>query len=118
MKRTKKKRGAAAVEFGLVLIPLSLILLGIIDYGWAFLQAAQVSNAAREGARAAAVGDDGAAAANFYLNQVFLDGERNVTVTNGADRVTVRVDYTFEPLVDFVPLPDQLTSEVTMRIED
>jgi Flp pilus assembly protein TadG len=48
-------RGAAAVEFALLLPVLIAILLGIIEFGLAFNSQLQVTNAAREGARAAAV---------------------------------------------------------------
>ena len=52
-KRWKSNRGAVAVEFALVLILLSLILFGTIEFGWAFFTKAIVTNAAREGARLA-----------------------------------------------------------------
>ena len=50
-----KERGAAAVEFALVLLPLLLLLLGIIEFGWIFNQQVSLSNAARETARHYAV---------------------------------------------------------------
>jgi Flp pilus assembly protein TadG len=117
VKNHARRRGAAAVEFGLLLVPLVLILLGIIDYGWAFLQASQVKNAAREGARAAAVGEDGASAADLYLTQAGMLEARSTAITTTADRVTAAVTYDFSPLVGFVPLPDQLTGQVSMRLE-
>ncbi|WP_074260833.1 TadE/TadG family type IV pilus assembly protein [Agromyces cerinus] len=46
-----RERGAAAVEFALVLLPLCFLLLGIIDFGWVFNQQVSLSNAARESAR-------------------------------------------------------------------
>ena len=46
-----RERGAAAVEFALVLLPLCLILLGIIEFGWIFNQQLGLSNAARETVR-------------------------------------------------------------------
>lgn len=55
--RRRKERGAAAVEFGLVLIPLMTILLGLIQYGWYFYVSQSASAAAREGARRVIVGD-------------------------------------------------------------
>ena len=58
----KNQRGAAAVEFGLVLPVLLMILLGIIDYGWVFFSQLQMTNAVREGARRGVVQDTPAAA--------------------------------------------------------
>ncbi|WP_448808428.1 TadE/TadG family type IV pilus assembly protein [Agromyces bauzanensis] len=48
-------RGAAAVEFALVLIPLIVLLLGIIEFGYIFNQQLTVTNAAREGSRYLAI---------------------------------------------------------------
>ena len=48
-------RGAAAVEFGLVLLPLTLIVLGIISYGMMLSFRQSISQSAAEGARAGAL---------------------------------------------------------------
>jgi hypothetical protein len=50
--------GAAAVEFGLLLIPLVLIIFGIVEFGLYFNRAQGMQAAAREGGRVAAVGFD------------------------------------------------------------
>lgn len=49
------QRGAAALEFAIILPFLVLILLGIIDFGVLMGAQTQISNAAREGARAGAL---------------------------------------------------------------
>ncbi|KRE62293.1 TadE/TadG family type IV pilus assembly protein [Nostocoides sp. Soil756] len=54
----RRERGAAAVEFALLLPVLVLLIGGIVDYGRYFFTQVQLSNAAREGARAAIVGGD------------------------------------------------------------
>lgn len=46
-------RGSAAIEFALVALPFSLMLFGMIDYGWYFFVDLVSTNAVREGARAA-----------------------------------------------------------------
>lgn len=54
LRRTRRTdRGAAAVEFALLLPVLLLILAGIVDFGRAMFTQISVTNAAREGARAA-----------------------------------------------------------------
>ena len=49
------QRGAAALEFAIVLPVLLLMLVGIVDFGMVMGAQAQVFNAAREGARAGAL---------------------------------------------------------------
>ncbi|MGI9824299.1 TadE/TadG family type IV pilus assembly protein [Agromyces sp. Marseille-Q5079] len=57
----RSERGAAAVEFALVALPLVMLLLGILDFGWIFNQQVSLTNAARESARYYAVREhDGA----------------------------------------------------------
>ena len=53
----RREGGAAAVEFGLVLLPLMTLLLGLVQYGWYFYASHSASAAAREGARRVIVGD-------------------------------------------------------------
>ena len=50
-----RERGAAAVEMALVLPILLLLVGGIIDFGRFFFTQVQITNAAREGARAAII---------------------------------------------------------------
>lgn len=51
-----RDRGAAAVEFALVLPILVMLLVGMVDFGMATNAQAIVGNAARDGARAASLG--------------------------------------------------------------
>lgn len=50
------ERGASAVEFALIVPVLLLLIGGIIDFGRAYYQEIQLSNAARDGARLASLG--------------------------------------------------------------
>lgn len=47
--------GASAVEFALVGMALALLLTGIIQFGWLFMEWLELTHAAREGARWAAL---------------------------------------------------------------
>jgi Flp pilus assembly protein TadG len=53
--RRWRDRGAAAVEFALVMPLLVMILLGIMEFGYAFFIQAQVAGAARVGVRSYAI---------------------------------------------------------------
>ncbi|WP_169702038.1 TadE/TadG family type IV pilus assembly protein [Janibacter terrae] len=52
-----RQRGAAAVEMALVLPLLFLMIAGIVDFGRYFLTEIQLTNAVREGARVAVLGE-------------------------------------------------------------
>lgn len=56
------ERGAAAVEFALVVPVLLLLLMGIIEFSKAFHTQSTLSAAAREGARVMALGNNAAGA--------------------------------------------------------
>jgi Flp pilus assembly protein TadG len=111
--RARRRRGVVAVEFALVLPLLLLLLLGMFDYGWYFLCELNVTNAAREGARAGTTVPNGDATRARTTALGFLAGAglgaqpTAVTVTVGANPTTVAVDVSmhFKPLVGFVPLP-------------
>lgn len=55
LRRRDHARGQSLVEFSLVLIPLFILLLGIIQFGFIFNTYVTMTNAAREGARTGTV---------------------------------------------------------------
>lgn len=117
--------GTAALEFGLVLPLLLVILLGIVDYGHIYFTRLSMSNAAREGARvgvtlpeteaqAAAV-----AAATGYLDRAGISAVVTATTPSDTDptvTVTITIDP-FDPLIGLVPTPDRLAVSASMRWE-
>lgn len=62
--KSDSERGAAAVEFALLLPLLLMLVLGTIEYGRAYNAQITLTNAAREGVRVMAIGNDPAAAKN------------------------------------------------------
>lgn len=70
-------RGAAVVEFAIVLLPMLLILLGIIEFGRLYSQQLTMQQAAREAARTLALKYD-----DPGITDPILDGMINDTVTD------------------------------------
>ncbi|MBC9732260.1 TadE/TadG family type IV pilus assembly protein [Nocardioides marmotae] len=87
--RRRDGRGAAAVEFALVVPLLLFLVFGIIDFGWMLMKANLVNNAARDAARVASLSgtyeqvdqtvDSGLAAAGISPSDVTV----LITCTNG-----------------------------------
>jgi len=86
MRSHKLQRGAAALEFALVFPVLLLLLVGIVDFGMLMSTQSVVANAAREGARTAALSNNAMAAQNAVTTAIAgLPGATNAgtTVTVG-----------------------------------
>lgn len=81
--RTHRRSGQAMVEMALCLVILIPIVIGIIEFGWLLKNINQLNNAAREGARAAAVGrtttDIKLRVGNMSKPLVIVDSLGNVT---------------------------------------
>lgn len=108
-----RERGAAMVEFALVVPLLLLIVMGIVDVGRAYLVQTSVSNAAREGVRVMALSDDSAAAQSAAISAApgLTPGLTASQVTFSAasctpgTQVTATVSY---PTAYITPLPSLL----------
>lgn len=127
-----EKRGQAAVEFALLLPVLLLILFGTIEFGRLFAASLVLGNAARDGARLAAVGADDGEVVDSVLaaclslgedarEQIEVDIEPADGERESGGTVTVALRYSL-PLVtpvlsDLVPNPFPLTAECVMRVE-
>jgi Flp pilus assembly protein TadG len=102
-KRGRDDRGAAAVEFALVLPVLLLVIFGIIDFGRLLYAKITLSEAAHAGARAAALVGESAAQDEVAKSVTGLDtsaGPVTATVSACANDptadATVTVHYTFK----------------------
>jgi Flp pilus assembly protein TadG len=129
----RSERGTAVVEFALVVVPLTLIVFGILDFGRALNYYNDLTQLAGQGARAAAVNQnpDGTVADGNF--QKILAGEAdspelknagnhlNACITavpsGNGQPVTVTVNYSFHfiPLVH--PIAITLSATQTERFE-
>jgi len=116
--RTRGQRGAAMIEFALVsLFVLIPLLFGIIEFSLILYNQAMITNASREGARAAIVYDEPrldeaaitAVVNNYCLNHLITFGSATpvtdavpdncpAAAASGAS-ITVTVDYQYDWLV-------------------
>jgi Flp pilus assembly protein TadG len=126
-RRHRYERGAAAVEFALVLPVLLLILFGIIEYGWVFTAQIVLTNAVSEGARAGIQAEDDVEALEFakeavreaYWVQALEDGVVEVDIREDTPRRLV-VDVAgmpYTPLTGFLPsalVPQTLGAKAVM----
>ncbi len=128
-----KERGAALVEFALVMPILVLLLAGIVEFGWLFAQNLNVRHGAREGARLVAVNynPNGSAGSSQTLDIVDEVCGRMDTVTGAAIAFKGAGDIgepavatvsapgtTITGLLDWAfPTPLTLSSSVEIRLE-
>jgi Flp pilus assembly protein TadG len=98
-RRTARDRGAAAVEFALVLPLLLLIVFGTIDFGRALNAQITLTQAAREGARLASLGEPNVQtrtqAAATGLNPVTVTVTGCAVGAGPAANATVNASYSF-----------------------
>jgi Flp pilus assembly protein TadG len=113
MPALRDDRGAAAVEFALVVIPLLMLVMGIIDFGRVLNQDISLNAAARQAARVMAIKNDATAARNTAraastdLTPTLTDAQITVspsTCTSGST-VTVTITYPMSSLTGlYAPL--------------
>jgi Flp pilus assembly protein TadG len=126
-KKLRGERGASAVEFGLIIPVLLILVLGIIEFGHAFQVQGTLSAAAREGARAMALRNDQGQArdavqeAASALNPDITDAQ--ITITPPAcpagsnTNVRLTVDYPMPFLTGFFGAEIDLTGTGVMRCQ-
>ncbi len=126
--RRDRDRGAAMVEFAIILPLFLLLIFGIMESGWFFAQHVEIRNAAREGARLAVVDyGTGADVVAETLRRASLSGATaTVTITCDTgptaaasdDAVTVTVAKTYESLTGAFDFFDgAMSSTAIMRVE-
>jgi hypothetical protein len=135
----RTERGAAVVEFALVVPILLLIFFAMINFGMVFAAQLSLDNAARDAARYAVVDVEGRACGDIEQHaddSVWMDTPTpvfNLTSTAATpgpcespcegseahDDITVTLDYTAELLIPVFPFPDSiaLTGEGVFRCE-
>lgn len=127
----RNEKGQGLVEFALILPLLLLLVLGIIQFGIIFSSQIAITNAAREGARVAAVGlnDEVVERINNSIGgHVFLPtlNAGNVSIGSASEigeEVTVTISGVKLKLI--VPVPDvfvpgneiTLSGKASMRLE-
>jgi Flp pilus assembly protein TadG len=114
-----KERGAAAVEFAIVLIPLVGLLFATIQFGWLFHAWTAMEGGARQGARHMSIHndvDDARAAALRDMPTLGLSATDVTVAVDGSDEscdpeefVAVTITYT-SPMPSFIPgVPSTIT---------
>ena len=127
-KKLRGEGGASAVEFGLILPVLLILVLGIIEFGHAFQVQGTLSAAAREGARAMALQNDQAEArdavqnAASALNPVVTDAQISITPPacppgGGNVNVQLTISYPMPFLTGFFGAEIDLTGRGVMRCQ-
>ena len=123
----KSNRGQALVEFALMLPVLMLLVVGMMDFGLIINQHMVVAEAAREGARSAALGESDAevivvakkAASQINISQLKVSISPQETRIKG-DGVTVNISnpVTITPILSrFFPSNFTVQGSATMRVE-
>lgn len=118
------QKGSVLVETAIILPILLLFVFGIFEYGRAMLIVNTLNNAAREGARRAAVSAAPINIDAFVTSGIPFDKTGLVITTSPTSPVAgsgapvkVTVTLPFRALTGIVPVPDSLKGEATMRYE-
>lgn len=120
------ERGAAAVEFAIVVPVLVMLLLGIMEFSRAYNAQASLSAAAREGVRVMALSNDPAASRTaakntaVSLNPALADSDitfKNLdigtTTCAAGNRISVTITYTLSTMTGIAG-PFALTGQGAM----
>ncbi len=136
MRHQRADRGAAMVEFALLLPVYLLLVFAILEYGWLMLSQASLGTAARDGCRQGAVvlpwvgsGSDGSidtaqSVIDARLAELGLSCAQTtceVTVAIEGDRpdqaLTCDITRDYGPIIGLLPTPGQLTTTASTWLE-
>ncbi|WP_156254799.1 TadE/TadG family type IV pilus assembly protein [Sandarakinorhabdus oryzae] len=120
----RRRSGAAAAEFAIIVPLLAVMLFGALQYGFLIYTTNAMTTSARNGARLMAFGQD-RTAAETYVRQS-LPGWVNGSVTiatvendNGVARMTLSVPGSAAAILGLVPMPAQISVTGSMpRVAD
>ena len=120
----RRRSGAVAAEFALIVPLLSTLMFGVLQFGFAIYTYNAMETAARTGARQIAFGTN-TGVAEAATRAALPDWVASAaTVSSIADddgftRLTVSVPGSSAALLGLVPMPETLTAEVAMpRVND
>jgi len=119
--KKNQQKGAATVEFALVVPMLLLIVIGIIQFGYAYFMQISMTQAARAAVRSMVVENDQGKANTVALANVVGLSAANIgysgscpsTATIPPTRITVTVTYTVHALGNLIPI--NLVSKAEMQ---
>ena len=131
-------RGAAAVEFALVLPLLFVILFGVVEYGFNLFQMQAAQSTIRETARWVALGIDGCDDIDPIVERAARNNGFGIDPDSLATTLDVQspgvepepltprrgdtavMRLTYQPTLDFplIPFPDEITRDAGVVIED
>jgi hypothetical protein len=139
--REAPDRGAAAVEFALVLPLLFVILFGVVEYGFNLFQMQAAQATIRESARTVALGVDSCSDIDAIIIRAARNNGLGLSDQALRDGTTLSIDpppddpappgkpergdtavmsLTYQPTLDFplVPFPGEITREAGVVVED
>ena len=136
--KIKNQKGAALVEFAIVLPLLLVLVFGMIEFSILFYDKAVITNASREGARAGIVydfpnrisaSDITSTVSTYCSGRLITFGSTNQETTtvsgtcvNAGDTITVTVTYPYDflvlpNLIQTLTGPVNLSAATVMRCE-
>lgn len=130
-RRAWRERGAAAVEFALVLPVFLTVVFGVIEYGFVFYQQFNLAGAVRDGLRQGVTISQSAspdprstavqkAQANLQTLGITPSSVTLTATYSGSAPtkiMTLKATMTYVKLIGFVPTPSQLKYAMTMMLE-
>jgi Flp pilus assembly protein TadG len=112
MRNRERDRGAVAVEFALILPVFLVLLVGMVDFGFAFNAKIALTQAAREGARVVALGGN-EGEARTRVNLALTNEGRLLTAATEAQECPVNPDFD-----DMATVSVTATVETLLPIDD